>query len=85
MLIDTLKQINNSSYFSKKSLARKLNTSEEMVDVLINQLLQMGYLEREIQKLKCSGNCSSCGISCSVKNLGETYIITHKGKKFLEQ
>lgn len=68
MLIDTLKKINNTSVFSKKSLARELNTSEEMVDVLINQLMQMGYLKKEIQGFKCSGNCSGCGIPCKQQN-----------------
>ncbi|WP_077369347.1 FeoC-like transcriptional regulator [Anaerosalibacter sp. Marseille-P3206] len=84
MLIDTLKQINNSSVFSKKSLARELKTSEEMVEVLINQLLQMGYLKKEVQGFKCSGNCSGCSISCKEQNLGETFIITDKGKKLLQ-
>lgn len=84
MLIDTLKKINNTSVFSKKSLARELNTSKEMVDVLINQLMQMGYLKKEIQGFKCSGNCSGCGIPCKQQNLGETFIITDKGKRLLQ-
>lgn len=84
MLLDTLKHINNSTVFSKKSLAIKLNTSEKMVEVLINQLLQMGYLEKYIQKFNCSGNCKGCGIPCKQQNLGDTFIITTKGKKLLQ-
>lgn len=84
MIIDTLRQINDLSVFSKKSLAKELKTSEEMVDVLINQLLQMGYLKKEIQGFKCSGNCSSCSFSCKEQNLGETFVITEKGKKLIQ-
>ena len=84
MLLDTLRQINNSSVFSKQSLAKELNTSEEMVDVFIKQLIDMGYLEKYIQEPNCSGNCSGCSIPCKQQNLGNTFIITEKGKKLLQ-
>lgn len=83
MLVDILREINNMDTFSKRKLAIKLNTSESMVEHLLNQLKRMGYIaDEEISDNFCDKKCAGCNINCSF-NIINTLIITDKGKKLL--
>jgi DNA-binding transcriptional MocR family regulator len=81
MLVETLREIKRQPIFSKKSLADKLNVSEDMVGNALEQLKRMGYLEEE-KPSHCSGNCKFCSFNCSSSSLN-TMVITPKGKKLL--
>ena len=47
MLKDIMKSIKKNGYISKSMLAGELNTSEDMIDEGIDQLLRMGYIINE--------------------------------------
>lgn len=83
MLVDALKEISTMEVFSRKALAQKLNTSENMVDEILDRLKKMGYIAEEETK-SCSGKCSSCSFSC--KTSPATFLkITQKGMKLVEK
>ena len=57
MLINILKEIYTSTIYSKKILANKLNTSEDMIEQGVTQLKRMGYIEDYTLGGKCNLNC----------------------------
>lgn len=82
MLVDTLKELSTMEVFSRKALAQKLNTSENMIDEILDRLKEMGYIAEE--KIKsCSGKCSSCSFSCKTSP-GTFLTITQKGKNLID-
>lgn len=83
MLVDALKEISIMEVFSQKALAQKLNTSEKMIDEILDRLKKMGYIAEDETK-PCSGKCSSCSFSC--KASPATFLrITQKGRKLVEK
>lgn len=82
MILDILKELNGMRVFSKKSLAIKLNTSEDMIEQVIEQLKRMKYVTSEEDNPICSGGCSGCTIACAVNPI-KTLTITEKGRKLL--
>ncbi len=83
MLVDLLKELNNSPTFSKKSLANKLNTSEDMIEEGLSQLMRMGYIENHVINQKCNLKCKTCSIKSCNLNPIKSFIITKKGRKVL--
>ncbi|NLY72990.1 MAG: hypothetical protein GX079_04810 [Tissierellia bacterium] len=75
MLKDILKIINEEGYISRPTIARRLNTTEDMVDQGIEKLVQMGYLTQEETGFNCATTCGSCP---SAKSCGKEIITTFK-------
>lgn len=83
MLINLLKEIYNSPVYSKKMLANKLNTNEDMIEQGLAHLKRMGYIENYVLGGKCKFNCKSCsGNSCNLNPIN-SLIVTEKGEKVL--
>ncbi|MEW8974388.1 MAG: FeoC-like transcriptional regulator [Tissierellaceae bacterium] len=86
MLKDVLKEINNSSGFSKSSIGKTLNISEDMVEDLIAELVRMGYLDEDKGSPTCSTACSSCPYTKNCNTIPiKIYKISKKGEKLLEK
>ncbi|KNF07228.1 FeoC like transcriptional regulator [Gottschalkia purinilytica] len=82
MLVDTLREISNMSAFSKKALASKMNTSEDVIEQVLEQLKRMKYISEENNEASCSSGCKSCHTTCSPNPIN-TLTITEKGRKLL--
>lgn len=88
MLIETLREIDNMDVYSKALLAKKLDTSEAVIDHVLVQLKRMGYImmEDNIKQSECT-SCKGCCHACHKNNLDNNIIlieITDKGKNILE-
>lgn len=88
MLLEILKEVNNRNAYSKSQLARKVNISEGVIEHLLMQLKEKGYIKEEnINNNECS-SCPSYNKGCS-KALSEKPInvltITEKGKKLINR
>ncbi len=84
MLKELLKEIDQSKVYSKKTLANKLDTSENMVNEGLNHLMNMGYIENDIIGGSCNFKCAGCPIKTCSLNPINALVITDKGKKLLE-
>lgn len=82
MILDVLKELSQKSTFSKKTLAIKLNTSEAMIEQVLDQLKRMKYVASGEDNPICSGGCSGCTIACATSPVN-TITITEKGRKLL--
>lgn len=79
MLKEILDIIYNSRMFSVASISEKLDISEDMVNDLVSQLINRGYLLEETP-IGCDTNkCSSCPMACSNHTPIKTLILTDKG------
>ncbi len=85
MLKDVLKEINDSPGFSKSSISKNLNTSKEVVEDLIGQLVRMGYIDEDMSSPTCSTACSSCAYARNCSTIPvKMYRVSEKGKKLLK-
>lgn len=84
MLKDLLREIKNSKYFSQENLAVKLNKPLGLIEDGFQQLIRMGYIEKEDSLVECEAPCGSCPYAkvCS-KMPVNTIKITKKGEKLL--
>ena len=82
MLKDILRKISELDGFSKSAIARDLNTSEDMVDELMSQLIRMNYLKENLGSPTCETPCSKCPYAkaCHTASV-KMYSITDKGKR----
>jgi predicted transcriptional regulator len=80
-----LKKIAQGGVYSNKSMAKELGLDASLVEQMITQLQQLGYIEKN----KMGGRSSGCGC-CSTKNSCcsdkhnidiNIWKITEKGKK----
>ncbi len=83
MLKDLLKEMSQSKIYSKKVLANKLNTNENMVNEGLNHLMRMGYIANDVIGGSCDLKCAGCPIKTCSLNPINTLVITDKGKKLL--
>ena len=83
MMVDVLKEINNSNAYSKTTLARKLNTDETVIEDIMKRLKKMGYIEEENLNKSCSRMCKTCSKNCFGKPIN-IISVTDKGKKLIE-
>lgn len=60
-------------------LARALDTTPELVEVMLDDLGRMGYLKR--MGGACSGTCGSCSMAglCAAGSSGQLWTLTEKG------
>jgi len=86
MLMKVLKRLVQGGRYSNKIMAKELGIDEGMVEQMIVQLQQLGYIERE-DMATCSGGCdcgseSKKGGCCSSSSVDiNMWTITEKGKK----
>ncbi len=86
MLKDILDIIYNSRLFSTSMISQKLGIDEAMVNDLINQLLQRGYVSEDDNDFGCdTKKCTSCPMSCKSQIPIKTYSLTEKGLKYIKQ
>lgn len=84
MLMKVLACIANSKGLSIQGIADKVGISKELVEQMIDNLIQMGYIRRvglscDTSKCKGCASSSSCG-STGFNNL-TVMELTEKGKK----
>jgi len=60
-------------------LARELDTTPELVEMMLEALGRMGYLKR--LGGECGGGCGACSMAglCSVGSGGEVWALAEKG------
>lgn len=86
MLMKILKRLSEGGMYSNKSVARELGIDDSLVEQMISQLENMGYIEKD----NMSSCNDSCGCSCSQKSncCGSSGIdiniwkVTDKGRKY---
>jgi predicted ArsR family transcriptional regulator len=88
ILLNTLREVNAMNVYSREHLARRLDTSQEVVNHILSKLEKMGYIKEEnIAISKCS-SCPSFKNGCMGPVTGgrpiTTLTITDKGKRFLD-
>lgn len=89
MIVKILKALKDSEFYSKKSIARKLNVDEIMLEQMMSRMKEMGYIEEDNMNT-CSG--CSCGSSksksccCDDKSTVNVTMwkITKKGNQLLD-
>ena len=86
MLMKVLKRLAQGDRYSNKLMAKELGIDEGMVEQLLVQLQQLGYIEKE-NMATCSGSCD-CGSSskkescCKSSSMDiKMWKITRKGKE----
>lgn len=84
MLKEMLKTIYDKGYFSHRTLAEQLNTTEDLVSSGISQLVRMGYIHKEEQDDGCFTACAGCPFAQSChKKIVQTYQLTQKGRAII--
>lgn len=85
MIKEVLKEIKDSKYISKASIARKLNTTEDVIEQIFSELIRMGYI-REDNTKSCNMKCNGCSFASLCNRVPiNTIMITEKGKKLLNR
>lgn len=91
MLMEVLKKLSEGGkYSSSRAIAAELGTSEGMVDQVLMQLQQRGFIQKDKMDTSSACDCSSCGTnkrsSChsSSAEIG-LWIITEKGIKAINK
>ena len=86
MLIDVLREINNSDHISKISIATKLNKSQDLIEDAFYQLNRMGYIREESSTDNCNLKCGNCPYAASCSGIPIKSIeITEKGERLLQK
>ncbi len=86
MLKEIIKEVKNSNYISKPNIARKLNTSVELIEDAFTQLIRMGYIKEDNGPNSCNLQCGNCPYSKSCNKIPvKTITITEKGEKLLNK
>jgi hypothetical protein len=69
---------------TQTKLAKELGASEQLVEQMIEELAQRGYLLPIADG--CGGQCADCpiGIRCSVGGPTRVWALTQKGRKAAE-
>jgi hypothetical protein len=86
MLMKVLKRLAAGGRYSNKLMAKELGIEEGMVEQMILQLQQLGYIEKEDMSA-CSGGCdckdsSKKASCCNSSNVDiNMWKITNKGKE----
>ncbi len=85
MLMKILKRLAQGGIYSNRLMAKELDVDESLVEQMIMQLQQRGYIEKDNMG-DCSEGCGCCSTKsscCSDKHNIEINIwkVTEKGKK----
>ena len=91
MLIKILKRLAQGGMYSNKVIAKELEMDEALIEQMIIQLQNLGYIQKESIKnpsLSCNCGCGSCstkGTCCASNNIDiNIWKITKKGMLTLE-
>ncbi len=81
MLVEILQTIHSGRIRNLRELAQQLDTSEALLEGMIDQLVRMGYL-RPV-KADCLGACSGCAESsmCKTTDSGRLWTLTEAGER----
>jgi hypothetical protein len=81
MLLRLLRIIDSGSVHSLQQLAQQLDVSEPLLQAMIDQLVQMGYL-RPLEA-DCLGACNGCPESsiCRIAGSGRVWALTEAGER----
>lgn len=86
MLMKILKRLSQGGMYSNKSVARELGIDESLVEQMISQLENMGYIEKDNMNscnCGCGGGCSEKSSCCGKNNIDiNMWKITDKGKRY---
>ncbi|MBU5428224.1 hypothetical protein KQI41_17665 [Tissierella pigra] len=86
MLKDVLKELSEIRVLSTSLIAKKLNTSEALVEEIIQQLYRMEYIKNDEGCATSDVKCSSCAYkSMCTSTPIKTISITDKGKTLLKK
>ena len=81
-----LREIYNSDYISKSSIAEKLDIPENLIEDAFFRLQGMGYIEEKGSISGCDYKCEGCAYANSCHSIPIKSIkITEKGKKLLNK
>ena len=80
-----MRVIYDDGLISKRDVSKKSGVQESTLDRILFLLLSKGYLEIEEKFLDLPRGCMGCPFNsnCMMKNEGEVYLITEKGRKLL--
>lgn len=85
MLKNVLKEIKNEKYISKANIAKKLNTTESVIEQAFSELIRMGYIKEDSSK-SCNSKCNGCSFASLCNRVPiNTIIITEKGERLLDK
>jgi len=85
---DILKVIRDEGLVSKRDIANKMGIQESALESVLSLLSSKGYLKTIDSTKEMPSGCIECQISkgCMQKTLaGSVYIITEKGKNYLQK
>jgi predicted ArsR family transcriptional regulator len=78
MLERLLSLVGQGGVHSYADLARQLDVNEELLEQMLQDLAQMGYLRRV--GTDCEGRCAGCPLSsaCAVGRPGQVWALTER-------
>lgn len=89
MLMKILKRLSQGGIYSNRSMAIELGIDESLVEQMITQLQNIGYIQKDSMD-SCSKGCGGgCGCSTKSKCCGSSNVeinmwkVTDKGKSVL--
>lgn len=88
MIKEILRAIRDGGLLSKRDIADGVGIQESTLESVLSLLTSKGYLQRIDSTEEMSKGCIGCPISkeCMRKpSAGNSYIITEKGKNYLEK
>jgi predicted ArsR family transcriptional regulator len=79
MLSQVLELLQTGGTHRVIDLARSLNTTPQLVEVMLDDLSRMGYLQRI--EGECSDTCDACPMAglCAAGSSGQLWTLTAKG------
>jgi hypothetical protein len=85
MLEQVMERLAAGGVISLRELARQLNTTETLLEMMLQDLERMGYVRRMMFG-DCSGDCSKCGqhaaggcgAPCAVSSGGGVWTLNEK-------
>ncbi len=85
MLKEALNLMDKTNLYSHPYISKKLNITEDMAKVLMEDLVRMGYLIEDLPSPTCNISCNKCPYArtCNT-NLVKTFKISSKGEKLLK-
>jgi hypothetical protein len=80
MLNKLLERLHSGGTHRITDLARELDTTSELVEVMLEDLARMGYLKQVGGQ--CSRKCASCSLAglCAAGEGGRVWALTDKGE-----
>lgn len=90
MLMEVLKKLSEGGNSSSRAIAAGLGISEGMVDQVLMQLQQRGFIQKDKMDTSSTCDCSSCGTNkksscCSSGTEIGLWVITEKGIKAINK